>query len=348
MSSLRGVRIAVAGGGAFGLMTALAIARRGAQVQVYDPEPTGHSASAIAAGMLGAAFEALESKGSARLFAILRAGLDAWGDERDSPVDRSGAIYASFDGGEDLVPVAAALDALGIAYEALSSAAARVLQPALSSHLSAALRVPVEARIDPARCLPAMARTLSTLGGEVVAEPVPADQGFASWRREVDAVVIAAGYASTAWAMHAPALGGLQPIKGHILHFAGGPRTGPVVRTGADYIAPQQGGAVFGATMQPDRADVGIEPDQVEALCLRAIAMIPELANSAFTAYAGVRAATVDGLPLAGALGGGLFAATGARRNGWLLAPLVGETVAAVLAGEAAPYAAAFDPQRFG
>jgi glycine oxidase len=40
--------------------------------------------------------------------------------------------------------------------------------------------------------------------------------------------------------------------------------------------------------------------------------------------------------------------AVGARRNGWLLAPLVAQVVAACVTGrDAGPYAARLDPQRF-
>lgn len=347
MKTLKGTRVAIVGGGAFGLATALAAARRGAAVWVYDPAPTGRNASAIAAGMLGAAFEALECGCDARLFAILRAGLEAWGAFDPTAIDRSGAIYASFDGA-DLAKVEADLDSLDIAYERLSGAAARTLQPALSPRVAAALHVPVEGRVDPAGQLPAMARALAALGGRVVAEAAPAGSAFTSWRREFDAVVIAAGHGSIAWGEQATALAQLQPIKGHILHFEGGPRGGPVARNGEDYVAPQPGGAVFGATMQPGEADVRLQPERVAALRARAVEMVPELEGVAFTAHAGVRAATADGLPLAGKLEDGLFAATGARRNGWLLAPLVGETVALALAGEAARHAAAFDPLRFG
>ena len=43
---------------------------------------------------------------------------------------------------------------------------------------------------------------------------------------------------------------------------------------------------------------------------------------------AGVRGATPDGLPMAGAAGQGLHLALGPRRNGWLLGPLVARVVA--------------------
>ncbi|MDB5495525.1 MAG: D-amino acid oxidase family protein, partial [Phenylobacterium sp.] len=64
---------------------------------------------------------------------------------------------------------------------------------------------------------------------------------------------------------------------------------------------------------------------------------------------AGVRAATPDGLPMAGfSEAPRVILATGARRNGWLLAPLIAQVVAACVTGaEAGPYAHRFDPGRF-
>ena len=65
---------------------------------------------------------------------------------------------------------------------------------------------------------------------------------------------------------------------------------------------------------------------------------------------AGVRGATADGLPMAGAAPGedGLFMALAPRRNGWLLGPLVGAVVADAIEGRAASMEArALDPGRF-
>jgi glycine oxidase len=64
---------------------------------------------------------------------------------------------------------------------------------------------------------------------------------------------------------------------------------------------------------------------------------------------AGVRAATPDGLPLVGpSAAPGVLLAVGARRNGWLLAPLVAKVVAAYVTGrDTGRYAAQFDPRRF-
>ena len=67
------------------------------------------------------------------------------------------------------------------------------------------------------------------------------------------------------------------------------------------------------------------------------------------TISTGVRAATSDGLPMVGASAApGVVLAVGARRNGWLLAPLVAQLVAACVTGrDPGPYAAALDPARF-
>ena len=77
--------------------------------------------------------------------------------------------------------------------------------------------------------------------------------------------------------------------------------------------------------------------------------LFPKLAEARFELAAGVRAATPDGLPLAGwSSAPGVVLATGARRNGWLLAPLVAEVVAACVTGrDLGLYGGRLDPARF-
>ena len=55
----RGLRVLVAGAGAFGTAIALELARGGAEVVLADPAGVGDNASGAAAGMLAPAFEAL-------------------------------------------------------------------------------------------------------------------------------------------------------------------------------------------------------------------------------------------------------------------------------------------------
>jgi glycine oxidase len=119
------------------------------------------------------------------------------------------------------------------------------------------------------------------------------------------------------------------------------------VRGAGVYVAPGAQGAIVGATMQAGIADRRIEPEVVQGLLAKASALYPDLGRAAFTPSAAVRAASPDGLPLVGRSGkSGVLLAAGARRNGWLLAPLIADQIVALAADKAAPDAA-FDPARF-
>jgi glycine oxidase len=101
--------------------------------------------------------------------------------------------------------------------------------------------------------------------------------------------------------------------------------------------------------MEEGRSDRDIDPDAVARLAAGARRLFPALEAAEVEARAGVRAATPDGLPLVGPGDGeGEFIARGARRNGWLLAPLIAEVLLDRLAGRPISAAArAFDPGRF-
>lgn len=102
--------------------------------------------------------------------------------------------------------------------------------------------------------------------------------------------------------------------------------------------------------MESGRDDLDIDPSAVATLREAASTVAPALAAGPVEARAGVRAATPDGLPLVGpaAARPGVWLAVGARRNGWLLAPLIARIMADGLAGAAPCGAAArFDPARF-
>ena len=102
--------------------------------------------------------------------------------------------------------------------------------------------------------------------------------------------------------------------------------------------------------MQPGRDDRVVEPAEASRLLAAGARLFPQIEQTRFTACAGVRAATADGLPMVGrGRHHGVLLAVGARRNGWLLAPLVARIiVACVRQGEAGPHAQRLDPGRFG
>ena len=126
------------------------------------------------------------------------------------------------------------------------------------------------------------------------------------------------------------------------------PTFGAVIRGDGVYVTPG-GETVFGATMETGRSDTTVEVAQTRPMLEAGLRMFPDLAGLPVEAAAGVRAATPDGLPMVGpSARPGLLLAVGARRNGWLLAPLVAQIIAAYVTGrDPGHYAARLESARF-
>jgi glycine oxidase len=330
------LRVAVAGAGVFGLSSALALARAGAAVTLHDPNLGRPNASAVAAGMLAPVSEALTDPTAAPHLDLLLAAKDHWPGFAETyglPLDRSGAILLGDTA--RLAALSAAAADLG-----LSLSPVGIPPSALGRDAGAGgLRVSDDWRVDAAG-LTRLAQAAQTLGVSVSAAPPRlAAQDF---------LVVATG-ASDDFLEVAPELAQLTPIKGHILRYPALTYEGPVLRGAGAYAAPGRDGLRVGATMEVGEARTDVDPMVAEQLARRAEAIFPALAGQAFTAAAGVRAATPDGAPLVGpAARAGVILACGARRNGWLLAPLVGEIVAACALGRnPGSWAARLDPRRF-
>jgi len=348
-------QIAVVGSGVFGLATALQLTRAGACVTLYDPAPLGDSASGVAAGMLAPGLESTLDPLMPAWFGLLERGRDLWPDllgaEGAHLLDRSGTLFLASSG--EIAEVSARLSGFGAATAAMSRRAAEELVPGLRADTDA-LFVPGDWRLSAAEVLAVLSRAFVELGGRRRMERVRARAG----RLELEGggafhaarVVIATGAEAKDLVSLAPELGVLEPIKGQILHFRGGPRGGPVVRTPRGYVAPQPGGAVAGATMEPGRADRTTDPAALQRLRATAGQLFACLAEAPALGLAGVRASTPDGLPLVGPTAGApeIILAVGARRNGWLLAPLVArQVVRLIMGGETGPEGQAFSPARF-
>lgn len=341
MADLRGLTLAIIGGGAIGLTLGVQAAQAGARTTLYGKDVAAQSASGVAAGMLAPAFESALDPVSAGHFELMRAARDAWPeliavlDLPSATLDRSGALRVGFADDEAfLIDLEVRIQAMGAAGERLDAPALTRLQPQLSPKLAGGLFTPEDWRIDPTALLPALEAAFSRSGGRRVAGPVTLD---ASGRFmadgdviAADVVVIAAGAGVLSWRDLIPELAALHPIKGQILTFDAAPHAGPVVRGSQGYVTPQPGGAMAGATMEVGLDDLTTDPASVERLRSGAVDLFPHLAGAAFSARAGVRAATADGLPLVGASRvKGVHLAVGARRNGWLLAPLVARSITA-------------------
>lgn len=351
MTRLTGARVLVAGAGAIGSAISLTLAKAGARVVLADPAPPGDNASGVAAGMLAPAFEAVLDPASAGHFPILVAARDAWtpfAEAAGVTLDRAGALWAEAARTDE---IAARLDAVGAGHRLLSAAEIQAVHPGIAATAGGVFSGE-DWRLEPADALAALHRAFVDAGGEMVPSGLerlsPGQALLADGRTvAVDHVVLACGFGGFEFA---PELASLAPIKGQIVRLDGrGPGRGPVVRTSGGYLAPSPGGLLAGATMQTGVNDRAAEPEVVARLTGLATSLFPDLAGAPTAARAGVRAATPDGLPLVGfSREPGVVLATGARRNGWLLAPLVADMVGAYLAGqEAGPYAATFATSRF-
>lgn len=334
------LRVAVAGAGVFGLTSALALARGGARVTLHDPGPADANASAVAAGMLAPFSEALTDPAAAPHLDLLVAAQARWPDFAATfgiGLDRSGAVLLG-DAGR-LAQLRAAGQALGLDTARLDLTGLPHLGGGYGPEVTGGLEVGGDWRVD-AGALARLAEAARRLGvRRLSAPPDSADH---------DLSVVATG-ASLDYLALAPELARLTPIRGHILRYRGLAYEGPVLRGPGAYAVPSAEGLLIGATMEVGQGRAGVDPDIASDLAARAELVFPGLKGQAWTAASGVRAATPDGLPLVGSSERpGLILACGARRNGWLLAPLVGEVVAACAFGrEPGPWADLMAPRRF-
>lgn len=327
---MRTAAIAIVGGGALGLCLAAELARRGARPVVFDPVDRP-CASAVAGGMLAPAFEAALDGAPAGLGRTARDLWPALADFVGIDLHRDGAEWR----GPDPEGLARRMRAAGFAVEEVDG------RPF----------TPEDWRLEPEPALAALRRApgVTHVAARVTAVRSEGD----GWRLETGAGETGAGALVLAGGAAAPPPGlpwapPVSPVKGQIARVRGW-RPPWVLRGPGVYAVPATDGALIGATMEPGRSDLEIEPEVVEDLMRRAARLAPELAGAELMiARAGVRGATPDGLPLAGGVGPGLFAALAPRRNGWLIAPLAARVTADALEGRPADaIAEAFAPRRF-
>lgn len=332
MKHQTGARIAVAGAGALGSATALRLARAGLAVTVFDPAPPGANASGVAAGMLAPVSEALFDPVSRDHLALMRRARDLW------------PAYA-----QDLgIPLSRA----GVRIEGSPAWRGQVGARLVELGLSPDETIMDDWRIEARPALAAMRAAVEQAGavfqtGEVTefraGELVLADGSVATF----DVLVLATGPGVRGGRL-APETAALAPIKGQILRAPLLDQDPAVIRGEGVYLAPGQELAV-GATMEAGRDDVSPDASATQALRVSAKALRPALDLETASVEVGVRATTPDGLPLVGwSRAPGVLLAVGARRNGWLFAPLVADMVAAYLTNDnPGPEAAAMDARRF-
>lgn len=330
--------VTVAGAGALGLATALELARAGCRVTVCDPGDV--NASAVAAGMLAPVFEAVLDRGSRGLLGLLLAARDLWPDlavRAGIILDRAGAMAVGDEAWLD--GLAADFAAISLRPLEIGGTTAHGLSPGLCGGVKRAILTREDWRIDARLALEALRKAASEAGVNFAPTRVRG-------RGESDLLVIATG-ADLGLASLAPELAWLSPIKGHIVRVAA-PAAGVMVRGPGIYAAPSEGW-LFGATMEAGVTTRDVDTSLAGPLLAAGVALFPGVAGAPTTIQTGVRAATPDGLPMVGpSRAPGVILAVGARRNGWLIAPLVAKVASAYATGaDPGPYASQLDPARF-
>jgi glycine oxidase len=332
--------IVVAGAGVIGRTAAFVLARAGHAVTIVDPDPDGDNASRIAAGMLAPAFEALFDGGR---YELLREALGLW-----PPLAREIGLAVAWDGA---MAVGTRSEAESWAAELAALGADAELRELGQDRWAAFCDE--DRQIDPTRALQALRQGAEWHGARFVTGRVT---GFADGAVQIgggdaieaDLMIVATG-AGQDLATIAPELSRLVPVKGHILRASNAYSGMPVVRRPEVYICRTAEGAFLGATMEVGRDDSEVDPAIVQQLLASAEVLSGGLDRLAWRAAAGVRAATPDGLPMVGeSSASGVMLAVGARRNGWLLAPMIADVVLDAVEGRPkSPAAALFDPIRF-
>lgn len=330
--------ILIVGAGVLGLATAAELAARGHAVTVVDPGVG--NASAVAAGMIAPAMEALLDGADAERAALLRDARDLWpafARRHGLTLYREPAEWR----GSDATGRADRLEALGFTVRRGDDVVA----------------TDEDGRVDPADSLRRLAATpgvtlitdriLSMTAEEGVWTAT--GQGGAVYRAPTVILATGVGAAPAGLSSATTAvIDAIQPIRGQ-LAFMPQALTDRVVRGAGAYVAPAPGGAVIGATMESGERALEINDQAGARQTAAGLALVGAAAGDAPQYRIGIRGASVDGLPMAGGSGEvGLYLALAPRRNGWLLAPLIAQVVAdAIEDRDAVAHAAVFDPLRF-
>jgi glycine oxidase len=361
----------VVGAGLIGLACAWRAQRRGMSVLVVDraTEP-GAAASSVAAGMLAPITEA--DFGELGPLRVNLAGRERWGAFAAELEELTGMPTGYRESGA-LVVAADADDAgelrrlhefqreLGLDAEWLTPSRCRELEPGLSPRIAGGILAPQDGQAEPRAVTRALAAAVDELALGVEVESLEHDGGRVSGVRTgdgtigCDQVVLACG----AWSAElAPDGQGppVRPVKGQILELrARGAVDEPftrVLRTPRCYLVGRgDGRVVLGATVEEQGFDTTVTADGVFRLLEAAYEVLPDVGElELIGARAGLRPGTPDNTPVIGRDElEGLVWATGHWRNGVLLAPLTGEAVAGLLAGEELPSElSALSPDRFG
>jgi glycine oxidase len=340
--------IIVIGAGPVGLCCALALARAGHDVRVVDSGARG--AGWASGGMLGAVFETLGRADVPRALTDLAfTSLNLWADLAEDI-----GLHAPKD---SLFIARHAQEADHFAHLA-KDPRARLSPSPIPDGMNglAAWQCDRDITLNPRAALNVLKQACRNAGvvfgqGQVSGiktrelvlvdgEPLPAD-----------VIIVATGQGGAGLAASVPELSHIAPVKGQMLALAG-MSLETTIRAGRLYLLPRDSQIVVGATSSPNDVDAAtLDPIAHADLHEDALNLWPALARATVVeSWAGLRPMTPDHLPMIGRSGvEGIYLACGTYRNGWLLAPAIGQAMVDLVRGDASASGdlQCFSPQRF-
>lgn len=339
----KGENLIIVGAGVWGLSCALACARRGWRVTVLE---RGRVADGASGGVVGALAPHVPENWNEKKqfqFEALDSAADYWAE-----VEAVAGLPTGFGRIGRLQPLAS--EAARERARARAEAARRHWHGRYTWEVVDALGPfgaifdSLSGRIAPAAATRALAGAARACGVEIlegVAVEALAADGVQTREspRAADAVIVAAG------------VGGFALLAPHVPEVPGRAQKGQAAVLGADlgnrpqifdrglYIVPHADGTVaVGSTSEDSFEAPFATDDQLDALIARARATLPELADApVLRRWAGLRPRARRGEPMLGAIPGlpRHFAALGAYKIGFGLAPRVGAVLADALEGRA-------------
>jgi glycine oxidase len=346
--------VIVVGAGIVGLSAARELAGHGARVVVVERRRVGEEASSAAAGMLAPQVHA--DADTALLDLSLRARDRHLGLAGELEAETGISVELSSLGAFDVTFTDADERSLsarvawqrghGLPVETLTAEEIRQAEPNLNPAVRGGALFVGDRRLDNVRLVRALAASAVTRGasllcGRAVTALLIENDRVAGVRTGTEilrapTVVNAAG----AWAGRLagdPEPPPVEPVRGQIATFVVAPALlRHVVWSARGYLVPRADGRLLaGSTLENAGFDKSVTAGGLRTVLDIALELAPRLVDvPVVDTWAGLRPGTPDGWPILGPGGvRGLFHAAGLYRNGVLLGPIAGESVARLALG---------------